>query len=120
MKVEDNKNNLNDAPTNEGAELLNEVIQTETNLSPKEAANELALNNPDVQVIDGNNINESISEEDLKRAQERMQQLHEMGIDPRTMRRYPKVPFVRSEAKVGRNEPCTCGSGKKYKKCCGS
>jgi uncharacterized protein YchJ len=22
--------------------------------------------------------------------------------------------------KVGRNEPCTCGSGKKYKKCCGT
>ena len=22
--------------------------------------------------------------------------------------------------KVGRNEPCSCGSGKKYKKCCGS
>ena len=21
--------------------------------------------------------------------------------------------------KVGRNEPCTCGSGRKYKKCCG-
>lgn len=28
-------------------------------------------------------------------------------------------PFTRSEAKVSRNEPCTCGSGKKYKKCCG-
>jgi preprotein translocase subunit SecA len=28
-----------------------------------------------------------------------------------------RVPFVRSE-KVGRNEPCPCGSGKKYKKCC--
>lgn len=27
--------------------------------------------------------------------------------------------FVRSEAKVGRNDPCPCGSGKKYKKCCG-
>jgi len=27
--------------------------------------------------------------------------------------------YIRSEAKVGRNEPCTCGSGKKYKKCCG-
>jgi len=24
-----------------------------------------------------------------------------------------------SEKKVGRNEPCPCGSGKKYKKCCG-
>lgn len=26
---------------------------------------------------------------------------------------------VRSEEKVGRNEPCPCGSGKKYKRCCG-
>jgi SEC-C motif domain protein len=25
----------------------------------------------------------------------------------------------RSPPKVGRNEPCSCGSGKKYKKCCG-
>lgn len=28
-------------------------------------------------------------------------------------------PFVRMEPKVGRNDPCPCGSGKKYKKCCG-
>jgi len=27
--------------------------------------------------------------------------------------------FKREEPKVGRNEPCPCGSGKKYKKCCG-
>ncbi len=27
--------------------------------------------------------------------------------------------FVRKEKKVGRNDPCPCGSGKKYKKCCG-
>ncbi|MFL1465297.1 preprotein translocase subunit SecA [Marinobacter sp. DUT-3] len=27
--------------------------------------------------------------------------------------------FVRQERKVGRNEPCPCGSGKKYKQCCG-
>lgn len=26
--------------------------------------------------------------------------------------------FKRSEPKVGRNDPCHCGSGKKYKKCC--
>lgn len=25
---------------------------------------------------------------------------------------------VRTDPKIGRNEPCTCGSGKKYKKCC--
>ncbi|PXX90135.1 preprotein translocase subunit SecA [Marinobacter vulgaris] len=27
--------------------------------------------------------------------------------------------FVRQDRKVGRNEPCPCGSGKKYKQCCG-
>jgi preprotein translocase subunit SecA len=27
---------------------------------------------------------------------------------------------VRSGEKVGRNDPCPCGSGKKYKKCCGT
>ena len=27
--------------------------------------------------------------------------------------------IVHSEPKVGRNEPCPCGSGKKFKKCCG-
>ena len=26
----------------------------------------------------------------------------------------------RAPPKIGRNEPCPCGSGKKYKKCCGS
>lgn len=28
-------------------------------------------------------------------------------------------PYVRTTAKIGRNDPCPCGSGKKYKKCCG-
>jgi uncharacterized protein YchJ len=35
----------------------------------------------------------------------------------------PKVRFVpppvKARAKIGRNEPCPCGSGKKFKKCCG-
>ena len=36
--------------------------------------------------------------------------------------RYHSPPMsivpVRTEKKIGRNEPCPCGSGKKYKKCC--
>ncbi|WP_371740172.1 SEC-C metal-binding domain-containing protein [Bradyrhizobium sp. CCBAU 51765] len=28
-------------------------------------------------------------------------------------------PSLPRGTKVGRNEPCPCGSGKKYKKCCG-
>ena len=30
-----------------------------------------------------------------------------------------QAPIVKS-AKVGRNDPCPCGSGKKFKKCCGA
>lgn len=31
-----------------------------------------------------------------------------------------REPVVREAPKVGRNDPCPCGSGKKYKKCCGA
>jgi SEC-C motif-containing protein len=30
-----------------------------------------------------------------------------------------KKPVVRSEPRTGRNDPCPCGSGKKFKRCCG-
>ena len=29
------------------------------------------------------------------------------------------TPIVNTEPKIGRNDPCPCGSGKKYKNCCG-
>jgi preprotein translocase subunit SecA len=33
----------------------------------------------------------------------------------------PKIETYRRETpKIGRNDPCPCGSGKKYKKCCGA
>ena len=31
----------------------------------------------------------------------------------------PREPY-RAPPKVGRNDPCPCGSGKKFKKCCGA
>ncbi len=34
--------------------------------------------------------------------------------------RAPQQPYERADPKVGRNDPCPCGSGKKYKRCCGS
>jgi hypothetical protein len=30
-----------------------------------------------------------------------------------------RKPFKNAQPKVGRNDPCPCGSGKKHKKCCG-
>ncbi|MBB72713.1 MAG: preprotein translocase subunit SecA [Legionellales bacterium] len=49
-----------------------------------------------------------------------MQGLGETGQAEADAEQGEQQPFVRSEPKVGRNEPCPCGSGKKYKQCCGS
>lgn len=34
-------------------------------------------------------------------------------------KRYKRSKTVVKEIRIGRNDPCPCGSGKKYKKCCG-
>ena len=45
---------------------------------------------------------------------------HEHGdpLDPNLL--LGRQPVYRTEPKVGRNDPCPCGSGKKYKKCHGA
>ena len=45
------------------------------------------------------------------------QEMHFSGGDQSPPPR--RQPVQRNAAKVGRNDPCPCGSGKKYKKCCG-
>jgi preprotein translocase subunit SecA len=40
------------------------------------------------------------------------------GAPEPSKRKKSKVAQIRSDKKVGRNDPCPCGSGKKYKKCC--
>ena len=55
-------------------------------------------------------------EEEVERIEEKQRQNYIMsrGEDK------PATATIRREtAKVGRNDPCPCGSGKKYKKCCG-
>lgn len=48
--------------------------------------------------------------------------LQENNMETKDLRRLfhlePLAPFKYSSPKVGRNDPCPCGSGKKYKKCC--
>jgi len=48
------------------------------------------------------------------------EQLLEDGLDgqPLDARPLDEQPYVRPAPKVGRNDPCPCGSGKKHKKCC--
>lgn len=56
-----------------------------------------------------------IPREEIEAAPEAEQE-HEHGPD---CAHDHAAPFVRATPKVGRNEPCPCGSGKKHKKCCG-
>jgi preprotein translocase subunit SecA len=75
-------------------------------------------------------FNEMIAaiQEDTIRYLFRLRLVQEQLAPPR-VRHYSEGPVVQGEApprqpvqrkqKIGRNDPCPCGSGKKYKKCCG-
>ena len=57
------------------------------------------------------------------------EKLEELGKKARTkedveeekelIKKTEKVPPLHADQEPGRNDPCPCGSGKKYKKCCG-
>ena len=40
-------------------------------------------------------------------------------VEEQNAQKKPKIQPIRVEAKIGRNDPCPCGSGKKYKSCHG-
>lgn len=44
--------------------------------------------------------------------------IHAYWLARRAQDAPPAEPFRRSAPRVGRNDPCPCGSGKKYKRCC--
>ena len=50
---------------------------------------------------------------EMQLSSEEMQLMHESTLEPET----PQP--IRAEKKIPRNAPCPCGSGKKYKNCCG-
>ncbi len=54
-----------------------------------------------------------------KEAPQREQVAKETGASAAGDGTVKKQPVVKKQKKPGRNDPCPCGSGKKYKKCCG-
>ena len=58
-----------------------------------------------------------VEDKDKVREMERRQRKQEMVMGPAEEAPEPRRPVIRGP-KIGRNEPCPCGSGKKYKKCC--
>jgi preprotein translocase subunit SecA len=58
-------------------------------------------------------------QEDVERMEEAEHKRRKLVLNRAGGGDQPARPAVRDEEKVGRNDPCPCGSGKKYKKCCG-
>ena len=59
---------------------------------------------------------DELEEEFARKKKRELQQARMAGAGDQQ----PVQQVVRSGAKVGRNDPCPCGSGRKYKKCCGA
>jgi len=49
---------------------------------------------------------------------EYLKMLEKQDPEARFYKEVMPTPLQTSRAKVGRNEPCPCGSGKKFKRCC--
>ena len=67
---------------------------------------------------------EAKSHEEIRHLQEQIapavRAIHSYWLARRTPISAQSVPNIRPQAKVGRNDPCPCGSGRKYKRCCGA
>ncbi|MGH9778546.1 MAG: SEC-C metal-binding domain-containing protein, partial [Candidatus Acidiferrales bacterium] len=63
-------------------------------------------------------VSQEVSEEEKRIAAQRRRQQSQLQLGHGGPAEKPQT--VRSGPKVGRNDPCPCGSGKKYKKCHGA
>ena len=79
----------------------------------------LELDPDDDDYEDNKAVREAIEQaKPLKNLEEAMVDMMEGVLNLARLNR-PNKPINREMPKVGRNDPCPCGSGKKYKQCCG-
>jgi preprotein translocase subunit SecA len=79
------------------------------------------MNRLDADIVEKLYTVQLAREEDVERLEQKQQQRQAKvtmthGSEPAAA----PAPEKREAPKVGRNDPCVCGSGKKYKKCCGA
>mgnify|MGYP003602676484 CR=1 FL=1 len=66
------------------------------------------------------NNQEELSEENILDLEDRFSNMSKEDLmqELQNMFQMKRKPYIRKIPKIGRNELCPCGSGKKYKKCC--
>ncbi len=70
--------------------------------------------------IDKNTNADDVEQQDNKEAEPQHEQVGATGVDDAEVEdAIDQQTYKRTEKKVGRNDPCPCGSGKKYKNCHG-
>jgi preprotein translocase subunit SecA len=80
---------------------------------------------PQLYALHADFFNEMLSARNTQKLlYQRIKTLDKNGVSPRIYAEDEESetdpePIRRTEPKIGRNDPCPCGSGKKYKKCCG-
>jgi len=55
----------------------------------------------------------------LEELAKRTRRREDVEAEEKLVKQTPKVEAIKAQPGAGRNDPCPCGSGKKYKKCCG-
>lgn len=91
---------------------------------PPILTNDITMNteNGIPSVFDGaGEIENVVSKESVDKLKQRVAETNNYAITgemPTYAARVSKRTLSRDYAKTGRNEPCPCGSGKKYKNCC--
>lgn len=66
---------------------------------------------------DGVNVKDKVAVQSWLKAHEKEIESGHFADEPPVSK--PQT-YVKTGPDIGRNDPCTCGSGKKYKKCCGA
>jgi len=71
---------------------------------------------------DGWQVLEKFNDSEIEKIQQKIspaaREIHAYWLAQRKGDKSPALPIRRESPRVGRNDPCPCGSGKKYKKCC--
>lgn len=98
-------------------EETNEIKMLEQNGSAVEQAQEALRNIENENVIDLTNADDEEVSEQMKQFGDSVISGDQLVQLQAFYNRKPKQQ-VRKFAKIGRNDPCPCGSGKKYKHCC--
>ncbi|PIE56197.1 MAG: preprotein translocase subunit SecA [Desulfobulbus propionicus] len=71
-----------------------------------------------VQVVLEEDV-QRLEEQQRRRKEEELEQARRSQAAASQGNEAERTPIQRTEEKIGRNAPCPCGSGKKYKRCCG-